>query len=373
MQYGLNLENYKRLNSNEKNIACEKDIFYNDLGLLFVSVLISRVMLLLNKGDISGLAPFGIAFLISISYMKSIKKYIIASVGVGVGYVSILSYMGGDYINLILLSIILGLYIFSCVSDKKVSDSLLFVAIFIGSMIYGLLVRKYSLGVNVTLSLLNTVVIIPVSYILRYGIRCIEELNNNYMFNIEEIISIGIFVCLVVSGIGSISILGIDIRDLVSYLLILVIAYSCGGNYGAAIGVTIGVIVGLNSKDMIYNVALYSSIGLVAGIFKDTGRLFSFLAYFIMYMGISFYSDTLTLTSIIEIVLAGIIYIVIPRKLYDKVELELNYDKKINKISDMELDEVRNEFFKKTKQIKIAFSSVSGALKLPRINFPRIF
>lgn len=373
MQYGLNVENYKRINNNEKNIISEKETLCYDLSLLCVSLLISRVTLLLNKGDISGIAPFGLAFLISISCLKNIKKYLIAGVGVGIGYVSILDNMGGEYINVIVLSIVLGIYTISYILNKKVNDTQLFMSIFMGFIFYGFFISKYALGVNITLALINTIIIIPISYVLRYGIRCVGELNNNYLFSIEEVISVGILVCLVISGIRDVSVLGISIRNVVSYLLILVIAYSCGGNYGSAIGVTIGIIVGLNSRDMMFGIALYSAIGLVAGVFKDTGRVFSFLAYFIMYMALSLYSDSLNLLSTIEVVISGIIYIAIPKKVYDKVELELSCDKKINKISDMELDEVRNEFFKKTQKIKIAFSSVSDALKIPRANSNLIF
>ncbi|MFQ9613880.1 MAG: hypothetical protein ACLRY8_00395 [Clostridium butyricum] len=95
------------------------------------------------------------------------------------------------------------------------------------------------------------------------------------------------------------------------------------------IGVTMGIIVGLSSGDMMLGVAMYSSIGLIAGVFKDTGRVFSFLAYFIMYIALALYSDNLYIASVVEVIISGMIYIAIPKKVYYKIELELNCDRKL--------------------------------------------
>ena len=67
------------------------------------------------------------------------------------------------------------------------------------------------------------------------------------------------------------------------------------------------------------------------------------------------------------------IYIAIPKRVYDKVELELNCDRKTDSIDSMALDEIRGEMFNKVKQVKIVFNSVSDALKVPRGNTNLVF
>ena len=118
---------------------------------------------------------------------------------------------------------------------------------------------------------------------------------------------------------------------------------------------------------------MYSSIGLIAGVFKDTGRMFSFLAYFIMYIALALYSDNLYIASVVEVIISGMIYIAIPKRVYDKVELELNCDRKTDSINSVALDEIREEIFNKVKQVKIVFNSVSDALKVPRGNTNLVF
>ena len=373
MQYGLKVENYKRVNDKKRVLVNEKENILSYLTILLASILISRVTLLLNRGDINGMAPFGIAFLISIGTLKDIKKYLIASVGVAIGYMTILNIAGERYINLVVSAVVLFVYITSYILEKRIKDTEFLIAAFIGFVFCGLFINKYTLGVNITLALINTIVVVPISFVLRYGIKCLDEFKDNYLFTIEEVISAGILICLIISGIGNLSILNIELRNIISYLLILIIAYAAGGTYGAAIGVTMGIIVGLSSGDMMLGVAMYSSIGLIAGVFKDTGRVFSFLAYFIMYIALALYSDNLYIASVVEVIISGMIYIAIPKKVYYKIELELNCDRKTDSINNISLDEIREEMFNKVKQVKIVLNSVSDALKVPRGNTNLVF
>ena len=96
--------------------------------------------------------------------------------------------------------------------------------------------------------------------------------------------------------------------------------------------------------------------------------MFSFLAYFIMYIALALYSDNLYIASVVEVIISGMIYIAIPKKVYYKIELELNCDRKTDSINSVALDEIREEMFNKVKQVKIVFNSVSDALKVPRGN-----
>ena len=57
MQYGLKVENYKRVNDKKSVLVNERENILSYLTILLASILISRVTLLLNRGDISGMAP----------------------------------------------------------------------------------------------------------------------------------------------------------------------------------------------------------------------------------------------------------------------------------------------------------------------------
>ena len=69
-------------------------------------------------------------------------------------------------------------------------------------MILGLLIGEQSFEINLIFSLTKAIVIIPVFYILNYAIGCMQEINTNYFYSTEELISIAILSCLVIAGIG---------------------------------------------------------------------------------------------------------------------------------------------------------------------------
>ena len=166
--------------------------------------------------------------------------------------------------------------------NKKIRDISFFAITILSYLVYGALVKQYDLNINILIALVNVIIIMPIYYVIRYGINCLKELDTNYFFSTEEIISIGILTSLAIAGIGNINVLGVSIRAIFAYAVILVVAFIGGGAYGAAIGVSMGVIIGISSGNMMESVAFYGLAGLISGIFKDTGKIFGFLAYIIM-------------------------------------------------------------------------------------------
>lgn len=364
MQYGLNIESYRRVKDEEKLKLSDKEGLVNIFFILFSSFLASRVVLLLNRDNIIGLAPFGVAFLIAIASSKDIKKCLISSIGVGLGYITISNKVDNNYGSILSIVLIFSVIFINHILDKKTKEFELFLTVFISLMIYGLIDNRYDLGVNITLSIINTIVIIPITYVLKYGIHCVKEFGSNYIFSVEEMISVGLLICLLVSGIGDINIFGIEIRNIVANVIVLVLSYAIGGVQGTAIGVTMGIVVGFNSGDMLWSIAVYSIAGLIIGVFKDTGKIFSFLAYLIMFIGISLYTNSLGIIALFEVVLSGLIYSIFPASILKKVELELNYDKRVDKVNSLALEEVKNEFTNKIKKLGFALNTVSETLNL---------
>ncbi|EGT3614856.1 stage II sporulation protein E, partial [Clostridium perfringens] len=90
MQYGVKIDNYKRV-KNSENIKNNIKIEASTIGLIMsmvAGILISRVYLDMTFGVVQVLAPFGLAYLIAITNYE--KKYILASsCGVIVGYATL--------------------------------------------------------------------------------------------------------------------------------------------------------------------------------------------------------------------------------------------------------------------------------------------
>lgn len=364
MQFGLDVSTYKRINEGRD----DKKIKINEQPIALISILLSglllgRVMLFLNKGNIVGIAPFGIAYLLAVVIRKNEKKTLLAAVGVGIGYLSVGNSLSDGLMYITATLVILIYDLIATRRDMRIREYKLFGLIFLSYLVFGLLINKYDLGVNITLSSVNTIVILPIYYIIKYAINCIEEFNSNYFFASEEIISMGILVCLMISGIGNIGLVGISLRNIGAYLIILVVAYIGGGAYGAAIGVSMGIIVGMGTGDMMGSMTFYSVMGLIAGIFKDTGKFFSLLSAIIMYFAIALYSQELSLIGIIEILMAGLIYLVIPRRVYDIIAIEIDVDRKREMVSDIQLNELKGEFANRVQNLGDALLAISSTLE----------
>ena len=362
MQYGLEVSEYRRVDKdiNKEINLKEQPIIL--IGMLLSGILISRVVLVFNQGNIIGIAPFGLAYLIAVIMKKDERKSFMACIGVIIGYITVAESLLDSYSNILSVVTISIYSIYSMKMSKRIREIAIFTLILFSYILYGFIFNGYDLGVNITIALINTVIVLPIYYVIRYGINCIEEFNTCYFFSTEEIISMGIVLCLIVAGLGDIGILGISIRAVLSYVIILAISYVGGGAYGSAIGVAMGIIVGMSTENMTLSITLYGIAGLISGIFKDTGKLFSFLSYLIMFLGLSLYSQSLNIAGIGEVLIAGIIFMILPKRIFEMVSVEVNSDIKRDKLNELELNELKRQFSDKVEELGDALLSVSNTL-----------
>lgn len=282
MQYGLGLDKYEgitRVENLRKKLWMKTSIV--KLGIILISgILLGRVNLLLNQSDSLGIAPIGIAYLIAVVTKENRRNSLTVAIGIAIGYLTISSLLTDGYVYLVAVALVTIYYVFIAPAKNRKKELVGFVIILSSFFCYGLLVNKYELGVNITLCLIQTLIVLPIYYVIKYALNSLEEINTNYFFSSEEIVSIGIFLCLLVAGIGNINISNYSIRNICALTLVLTIAYVGGATYGTMIGVSMGIMLGVASNDMMYSVAFFGVGGLIVGIFKDTGKnIFNTIRY----------------------------------------------------------------------------------------------
>lgn len=360
MQYGVDISTYKRLEKrNNKN---ELNIQHSLIGMIvsfIIGFLLSRVLLSITVE--MGIAPFGIAYLIGIKKEKS-RNILLSLIGIIIGYLSIYKSLEGA-ISYCIVAFMVMAYIEICNKiELKQRDTIIFGLIFSIFFIYNLLVNNQPIGVNLTFSALKVISIIPVRYILNYALNCVDELESNYFFSTEELISIGLLLCLLVAGIGNLNIFDIYIRNIFALAVIAVFAYVGGAGLGAAIGVSMGFVIGMTSNDIMIYISLYSLCGLIIGIFKDTGRVFSSIAYLVVHFIISMYSDKFSIYGGIEVLISAAIFIAIPKMFIEFISKEFNQEKKTESINDAHLNGIKNEFVDRLNSMKSILSSLSASI-----------
>ena len=364
MQYGLEVNKYEEVGrlSNVKRKALMKTSIVKLVTILIIGILFGRINLLLNQSDNSGIAPIGIAYLIAVATKENKRNSLIASIGVFVGYLTISNSLTDGWAYLITVTLITIYYVLIAPSKKRKKELAGFIIILISFFIYGFVVDRYELGLGITLCLLQTLIVMPIYYVIKYSLNSFEEINTNYFFSSEEIVSIGIFLCLLITGIGNINLFNYSIRNICALTLVLTIAYVGGATYGAMIGVLMGIMVGVASNDMMYSVAFFGVGGLVVGVFKDTGKIFSMLSGIIIYFALALYSNALTLKLGIEVLTSCVLFLCIPRPVYKSIEIEINPDRKKTYLGEVQLNSIKEEFTFKLKELTSVLATVSKCL-----------
>lgn len=364
MQYELGVNKYgemEKLASIRRNTWMKTSVV-KLVTILIIGILLGRVNLLLNQSDSRGIAPMGIAYLMAVATKENKRDTLIAAIGIAIGYLTINSMLTDGYAYLIAVALITIYYAFIASNKTRKKELVGFLIILSSFFIYGIVVNKYELGVDIILCLLQTIVVMPIYYIIKYALNSFEEINTNYFFSSEEIVSIGIFLCLLVTGIGNINFLDYSIRNIFALTLVLTIAYVGGAAYGAMIGVLMGIMLGVASNNMMYSVAFFGVGGLAVGIFKDTGKIFSMLSGIIIYFALALYSNAVTLKLGIEVLAGCFLFLCIPKPVYKSIEVEINPQKKKTYFGEVQLNAIKEEFTFKLKGLTSVLSSVSKCL-----------
>ena len=355
MDYGVEVPSYRRIDNEKKTKKINFEI------VLFSGVMISRV----GFGFVEGLylAPFGISYFLAMVKKNDIKKSLLIFVSVVIGYLTGYSREKDVIIYVSILTIVLLCKVIFTILKKNFKSNIAFMAIIISGLVIGISIGEQSLEINAVFSLIKSLVVVPIFYILNYGIECIQELNTNHFYSTEELISIAILICLVIAGIGDFALLGVEIRTILAMSVVITVAYAAGSSIGAILGVAMGLIMGIANNDLLVSTTIYSVCGLIVGVFKETGKGFSVLAYIISMFMIRTYMGQVTIQSVLEIILAAIIMIIIPENIIRQILRELSNEEKGKIISDAQVEGIKLEFVDRLEALRGSLSAVATSIE----------
>ncbi|EOT2959587.1 stage II sporulation protein E [Clostridium perfringens] len=361
MQYGVKIDNYKRAKDSE-NVKNNMKIEASNIGLIMAMVaglLISRVYLDMTFGVVQVLAPFGLAYLIAITNYE--RKYILSSsLGVIVGYITLFNKIS-NFSAYIIISTIVTIISMSKL-NKKARNIASFIIVFSGLFVYGVLVGSSDIILHLIGAISVTALVFPIYYVVSYTLKCIEEINTQHFFSIDEIVSIELFICLLIVGIGTLSLNDISFRNIAAILFIIALAFISDTNMGAGAGITMGIILGFATGNLMESIAIYGACGLVAGIFRESGKLFTALSFNIIFVIVTLYSGVFNSISFIEALVGTGIFLLIPKKIYNKISLEINKDKKVGHFSEVRFSEIKDELTERLKDFTEVLSIMGKSL-----------
>lgn len=360
MQYGLEVLPYKRIKKekNSENFSEKQVLSYikRYLSLGVICLLISRVKL------INGMAPFGIALLISFSLHLSKKEFIFSSLGSLLGYLTLINKTKNVSIYFISISTVLAInYIFS---DKEKNKKLIsmFLLLVLEHIVFRFMLNKMTFSFSVFYSFMEVLCLLPLYYIINQGILCFKALDSKKIFNNEEMVSMGIIISLVLAGTWGVSIKYISIMNIFGLLFVTAVGYISGSSIGGTTGVALGAIIGMTSVDMPIFISIFGICGLISGIFRDTGKYFTAISCGVTFFIIQIYLGTSTNFIGIEALISLIGFILIPNKIYKKLTLDFNAEDKKEDLGEFYMDKIKTIYYDKINNFSDLLFNISSTL-----------
>lgn len=361
MQYGIEVNTYKRVSpqKTKRKVNISKPIVMAVMYFI-VGLLVSRVSIPITN-EIA-LAPFGIAYCWALITINSDKKNILAFLSVLLGYITIYNTIDISWIYLLATCI---LFLYSKVKSNirtNMQITTISLGLLVCFFVYSFIFSEMTLSETLFYSAIKSLSIVPIYCIFKYSLNCMDNISSNYMFNTEELISICLLACFAVVGIGNGTIYNISVQNIFSLFVVLLTAYIAGSGFGAAIGVCIGFISGIAGSDMIATISLYSVCGMITGVFKDIGKVFSVLAYSLSFFIVAMYGETLTLYPMIELLIAAVAFMLIPNKILRKIAREFNKEEKIEQVQDIQIKGIKEEFENRVDSLRGVLSTMSTSI-----------
>lgn len=360
MQYNSEILTYERASRSEKSTKVEK-IKKSTIVKLFMYVIssfaISRVVM------INSMVPFGLAFLACIlTYKKDEKVSFAASVGSLIGYISLTGEIE-DIVMYELATIIVTLVMIILREKEDVKKSIITLAmLFMEFIMFKVFAQKLTIQASLIFTLIETACIASVYYIIGYAIICFDNIKTKHIFSSEEIISMSIVIALIISGTRNFDIFNISIRNILAMIFVLTVAYISNNSAGAAVGIAIGTITGMNSSNMIIYIGIFGLSGFIVSIFKDFGKWISAGVYLVICLITIIYCKNHADFKLIESLITSAVFLIIPSKIYEKLEAEFNWDRKQYEQTNGYIEKMKEIFLNRLKKFSGVLSTMSVTL-----------
>lgn len=137
----------------------------------------------------------------------------------------------------------------------------------------------------------------------------------------EEVLCAALMATAAVTGLSSFQLAGLNLQNVFGSMLVMAGSYFGGAGLGAAVGATFGGISGLSSTILPGLLGTFAFSGLLAGIFKDLGRLGVALGFVFGQLILGFTAETTEALNRVlgEAISAGALFFLIPRSVLESI------------------------------------------------------
>ncbi len=206
-------------------------------------------------------------------------------------------------------------------------------------------------------------------FIFRFCVPMIAGTSKKTIPGSEEVISTAVTAALVLSGMGTVLLLGFSIRNIICVFVLLLFSYKCGAGIGAASGAVIGLIISISAQSTPSVAGTYALCGMLAGMLGKLGKISTAFGFILgnIILVVYFNGTIESMLLLKEIMVAGIIFCLMPNRaiskltspfIRDMAELEdrRGYSQRIRDITVEKL----TKFSKAFLDMSNTFAQISG-------------
>lgn len=338
------------------------------------TLVINVLAYLIGRSSImEGLTPFGIAFVSAylIKYGGSITVPLFVSLGI----ITVHSFDSYQYISAVWF-----IYFTYKMLKPKFKDSVIKTSLFAALSL--VLLKSLYIIVNdyyiydLMLTMFEGIVVFTLTYIFTYSIPTINTTFNR-VFSSEEIICGAIMIALAVSGLDSIGIFGLSVKNIIGIVIVILFAFNKGPSIGTVVGITIGIVTSMSQINLPFVISIYGFAGLLSGLFKEVGKIGSCVGFVLGSIIMSFYIDgsTQTILKNKEIAVSIIIFFIITKLakglsskvilgVSNRTQMEEAYSNRLKDMTYKRLTEISQVF----EELGETFKRVSDKSKIVEQN-----
>ncbi len=143
-------------------------------------------------------------------------------------------------------------------------------------------------------------------------------------FNFEEMAAFVILGIGLVMGLNDVHVAGLGVSSILCRLGILIAAFLWGSGGGTMVGVMSGIIPSISSSIFAQSLGMYAFSGLLAGVFRNFGRLGVIIGFLLGNLALSMFiaENQVALMGVWETGIASLIFFLLPESLKEKIPVE---------------------------------------------------
>jgi len=336
----VSLNNLKSIVSSEK------------IMVLLFGIVVSRVVLF------EEICPICIAYYLSVVKDKKRRLYALVGSVIGLGTVN-------DQINILkYVSILVLISLIQLVSEKrKIEINLLGQALIgVGSTFAINIILFFAEQMSIfylTTVVLESALVFIIVYVFKKVMDVLVYGDRRQVYSEEEVIGLVFLVGFISAGLAGIYILGVDVQNIISFYIVMLLAYNYGASKGSMIGLILGFCITMSKGSDAQLLVILAGSGLLCGVFKELGKIAATVGFSSAIVILSYYfgGTNIDMEIIKGLSMSVILFLITPKKFLEKVDQNFLVNKKIN--GKEYLKRVQQLTSEKLKLFSLSFESLA--------------